>query len=114
ATLCAIPVVLALGGGWGVNGMLTSFFAPADPVNKQTTETTLVLERELSEAAFVFVEYVGDYRLNGGPGYLVNSGAGYRVTPTQQIDFHAGVGLNGNVPAYIVGIGYSFRLDGLF
>ncbi|MBO0757212.1 MAG: transporter, partial [Bradyrhizobiaceae bacterium] len=32
-----VPWSWALGGGWGVNGMLTSFFAPADPVNKQTT-----------------------------------------------------------------------------
>ena len=33
--------------------------------------------------------------------------------PTQQIDFHVGIGLNENAPVYIFGIGYSFRLDGL-
>jgi hypothetical protein len=39
---------------------------------------------------------------------------GYRITPTQQIDLHIGVGLNDNAPAYIFGIGYSFRLGSLF
>jgi hypothetical protein len=52
--------------------------------------------------------------VHGGPSYLFNSGGGYRITPTQQIDFHIGIGLNDNAPAYIFGIGYSFRLDGLF
>src|ERR1700723_2495306 len=40
-----------LGGGWSVNGMLTNFFTPADPINKVSTETTLVLEREFAERA---------------------------------------------------------------
>jgi hypothetical protein len=103
-----------LSDGWGVSGMYTNFFAPADPINKLTTETTFVLERELGNSTFVFVEYVGDYRLDRGPSYLINSGAGYRITRTQQIDVHAGFGLNSNTPAYIVGLGYSFRFDGLF
>jgi hypothetical protein len=100
-----------LGSSWSVNGMLTNFFTPADPTNKVSTETTLVLEREFSERAFLFIEYVGDYRVHGGPSYLFNSGGGYRITPTQQIDFHIGIGLNDNAPAYIFGMGYSFRLD---
>jgi hypothetical protein len=41
----------------------------------------------------------------------VNTGGGYRITPTQQIDFHIGIGLNDNAPTYILGAGYSFRLD---
>src|SRR5580700_2904621 len=102
-----------LGGGWSVNGMLTNFVVPADPINKLSTETTFVIEREIGKRAFLFVEYVGDYHVHGGPTYLFNSGGGYRITPTQQIDFHVGVGLNDNAPAYVVGIGYSARFDGL-
>jgi Putative MetA-pathway of phenol degradation len=102
-----------LGGGWGISGMFTNFIVPADPTNKLSTETTFVLDREFAERAFLFIEYVGDYRVHGGPSYLFNSGGGYRITPTQQIDFHVGIGLNENAPAYIFGIGYSFRLDGL-
>jgi hypothetical protein len=84
-----------LGGGWSINGMLTNFFVPADPTNKLSTETNLVLEREFAERAFLFIEYVGDYNVHGGPSYLLK-------------------GLNDNAPAYIFGVGYSFRLDGLF
>jgi hypothetical protein len=102
-----------LGSRWSVSGMLTNFFTPADPTNKVSTETTLVLEREFAERAFLFIEYVGDYHVHGGPSYLFNSGGGYRITPTQQIDFHIGIGLNDNAPAYIFGMGYSFRLDSL-
>jgi hypothetical protein len=100
-----------LGSGWSVTGMLTNFMTPADPINKLSTETTLVLEREFAERAFLFIEYVGDYHIHGGPSYLFNSGGGYRITPTQQIDFHVGIGLNDKAPAYIFGIGYSFRID---
>src|SRR6185436_1754750 len=99
---------------WGLSGMLTNFFAPVDPVNKLSTETTFVIEREFGKQAFAFIEYVGEYHQHGGPRYLINSGAGYRITNTQQIDFHVAVGLNDNTPNYIFGIGYSYRIDGLF
>jgi hypothetical protein len=39
-------------------------------------------------------------------------GGGFGLHPP--IDFHIGIGLNDNAPAYIFGIGYSFRLDSLF
>jgi hypothetical protein len=103
-----------LGGGWGISGMFTNFIVPADPTNKLSTETTFVIERKVAEHAFLFIEFVGDYHVHGGPSYLFNSGGGYRITPTQQIDFHIGIGLNDNAPTYIFGIGYSFRLDSLF
>jgi Putative MetA-pathway of phenol degradation len=108
------PWSWALNGDWSISGMFTDFFMPIDPINKLTTETTFVLERELGKNAFAFVEYVGDYHLHGSPAYLINSGGGYHITPNQQIDVHLGVGLNNNAPAYIFGIGYSFRFDHLF
>jgi hypothetical protein len=36
------------------------------------------------------------------------------LTKTQQVDFHVAFGLNHNAPTYTMGIGYSFRIDGLF
>ena len=83
-------------------------------MTKVADETTFVIEREFGKKAFAFVEYVGDYREHGGPSYMINSGAGYRITNTQQIDFHVAVGLNDIAPSYIFGIGYSFRFDNLF
>jgi Putative MetA-pathway of phenol degradation len=100
--------------GWGLSGMLTNFMAPADPVNKLSTETTFVIEREFGKQGFLFIGYVGDYHEHGVPSYPFNSGGGYRITNTQQIDFHIGIGLNDNAPAYIFGVGYSFRFDRLF
>jgi hypothetical protein len=108
------PWSAELGGGWGISGMVTNFFTPADRVNTFTNQSTFVVEREFGERSFLFVEYIGNFPVNGGTSQLFNSGGGYRITDTQQIDFHVGVGLNRNAPAYIFGLGYSFRLDGLF
>jgi len=108
------PWSLELGGGWGITGMVTNFFTPEDPLNKYSNQSTFVIEKEFGERSFLFIEYVGDFPLNGGTGALFNSGGGYRITDTQQIDFHVAVGLNRNSPNYIFGLGYSFRLDGLF
>ena len=108
------PWSWSLTDGWSITGMVTQFLVPGDPNKQFFTETTFVLEREFGERYFLFVEFVGDYHLNSGPSYLINSGAGFRVTPKQQIDFHVAFGLNENAPAYILGVGYSFRIDGLF
>lgn len=108
------PWSVELGSGWAITGMVTNFFMPEDPINKYSNQSTLVIEKSFGERSFLFVEYIGDFPLNGGTGQTINSGGGYRITDTQQIDFHVGFGLNRNSPNYIFGLGYSFRLDGLF
>jgi hypothetical protein len=100
--------------GWGVSGMLTEFFRPSELTTRCITEATFVIEKNVTERASLFVEYVGDYPENAGPSLLVNSGGLYRLSPTQQLDFHVAFGLNHNAPAYIAGMGYSYRFDGLF
>jgi hypothetical protein len=109
-----LPWSWELHDGWGVSGMLTEFFRPSDRVAKRVTEATFSIEKTLTERTSVFVEYVGDYPENAGPSQLLNSGGLYRLSPTQQVDFHIAFGLNHNAPSYIVGLGYSFRFDGLF
>ena len=103
-----------LSGGWGISGMFTNFFLPADPSNKLITEATFVIEKKVGDRGYLFVEYVGDFPEHAPPIQLLNSGAAYLVTPTQQIDVHVAFGLNRNSPTYIFGLGYSFRLDRLF
>jgi Putative MetA-pathway of phenol degradation len=100
-----------LGSGWGISGMFTSFFRPSDFSNHQTTEATFVIEKKLSEKMSMFAEYVGDYPSRGAGIALLNFGGGYLLSRTQQIDFHVAFGLNRNSPNYIVGVGYSLRLD---
>jgi hypothetical protein len=109
-----MPWSWELQDGWSLSGMLTEFFRPAELTTRRITETTFVIEKKVTGKASLFVEYVGDYPENAGPSQLFNSGAVYRLTPTQQVDFHVAFGLNHNAPSYIVGVGYSFRFDGLF
>jgi len=106
------PWSVELGRGWVFTGMVTNCLAPEDPVNNYSNQTTFVIEKSFGERSFLFAEYVGDFPLHDGTGALFNSGGGYRITDTQQIDFHVAIGLNRNSPDYIFGIGYSFRLDG--
>ena len=109
-----MPWSWELHDGWGVSGMLTEFFRPSERVTKRVTETTFSIEKTLTERTSLFVEYVGDYPENTGPRQLMNSGGLFRLSPTEQVDFHIAFGLNHNAPSYIVGLGYSFRFDGLF
>jgi Putative MetA-pathway of phenol degradation len=109
-----MPWSWELHDGWGVSGMLTEFFRPADMTTKRMTETTFSIEKKLTDKTSLFVEYVGDYPENAGPVVLLNSGGLYRLSPIQQVDFRIAFGLNHNAPSYIVGVGYSFRFDGLF
>jgi hypothetical protein len=109
-----LPWSWELHDGWGLSGMFTEFFRPADFTTKHVTEATFVIEKKLTEKMSVFAEYVGDRPEGAGPSILLNSGGMYRLTPTQQVDFHFAVGLNHNALSYIVGVGYSFRIDGLF
>ena len=108
------PWTWAFDDGWGIGGMLSEYFRPQDASSRSTTEATFLIQKNLTPKATLFVEYVGDYPENGGPSHLLNSGGTFRITPTQQIDFHIAFGLNHNAPNYVVGAGYSFRLDGLF
>jgi hypothetical protein len=99
--------------GWGLSGMFTEFFRPADLTSKRMTEATFVVEKRVTDKISLFTEYVGDYPDGDVPTQLINSGALYHLTPTQQVDFHVAAGLNHNSPTYIVGMGYSFRIDGV-
>jgi Putative MetA-pathway of phenol degradation len=99
---------------WGLSGMLTLFDRPGEPGGKFTTETAFVISRDFGESFELFTEYVGDFPDAGPSRQLINSGALWRLTKTQQFDLHVAFGLNSNSPDLIVGVGYSFRIDGLF
>jgi opacity protein-like surface antigen len=107
-----IPWSIALGDGWALTGMETNFFTPAAD-GKFAYQSTLVIEREIAERSFLFVEYVGNFPSAGRSSQLINSGGGYRIDDHHQVDFHFGVGVDRNAPNYVFGVGYSFRLDGI-
>jgi Putative MetA-pathway of phenol degradation len=60
------PWSVELGGGWAITGMVTNFFVPANPSNKYTNESTLVVEKQFGERAFLFAEYIGEFPSAGG------------------------------------------------
>jgi len=109
-----LPWSWELHDGWGVSGMFTEFFRPSELTGRQMSEATFVIEKRLTARISVFTEYVGDYPDGARPTQLINSGGMVQITPTQQVDLHVAFGLNRNSPNYIVGLGYSFRVDGLF
>ena len=106
-----VPWSYELGGGWGISGLVTSFFRPSDLADRQTSEATFVIERKVSEQLALFAEYVSDTPSRGVSTALLNVGGGYLLNRTEQIDFHLAFGLNRNSPDYIIGIGYSYRWD---
>jgi hypothetical protein len=99
--------------GWEVVGMFTLTWFPSESVRNPTFEPTLSLQKQFGSAADVFVEYVGDYD-HERPRHALDAGGAWRFTRTQQIDFHAGFGLNSHSVDHYFGIGYSFRFDGVF
>ncbi|HSY79873.1 MAG TPA: transporter [Verrucomicrobiae bacterium] len=99
---------------WAIHGMFTVTWFTSEHVNNPTFEPTLSLERELGPARDLFVEYVGDYPDHARPSQVLDAGGSWRVTRLQQIDFHVGFGLNSSSPDHFFGVGYSFRLDGVF
>jgi len=99
--------------GWEAVGMFTLTWFPSESTRNPTFESTFSLERAFGGSADAFVEYVGDYD-HQRPSQVLDTGAAWRFTRTQQLDFHTGFGLNGSSVDHYFGIGYSFRLDRLF
>jgi Putative MetA-pathway of phenol degradation len=108
-----LPWSRNIGQGWAVEGMFTLTWFPSDSARNPTFEPTLSVQREFGPSVDVFSEYVGDYD-HRRPAQLLDGGDAWRFTDTQQLDFHAGVGLNSSTVDHYFGIGYSFRLDRLF
>jgi hypothetical protein len=94
-----VPWSIALGNGWALNGMETNFFTSRTDT-KLTYQSTLVIEKEIAERSFAFVEYVGSFPNVGRNSQLINSGGGYRIDDNHQIDFHVGFGLDCNAPNF--------------
>jgi hypothetical protein len=99
---------------WSLHGMFTVTWFTSQHALNPTFEPTLSLERDLGPTGDLFVEYVGDYPNHARPAQILDGGGSWRVTRLQQLDFHVGFGLNSSSPDHFFGIGYSFRLDGLF
>jgi hypothetical protein len=92
----------SIANGWGVEGMFTVIWFPSDSTRNPTFEPTFAVERDFGPSADLFVEYVGDYD-HQRPTQLLDGGGAWRLTATQQVDFHIGVGLNSSTDDAILG-----------
>jgi len=61
-----------------------------------------------------FAEYGGFIPTSGKSSHYIQGGALYLLTKRQQVDVRVAMGLNKQASDFLVGFGYSFRIDNLF
>jgi hypothetical protein len=88
---------------WAVNGMFTAFVHTSDLISKEVSQSTFVLERKLGQKAAVFLEWIGEFPSNAPAGHLFNSGAIYRLSNNEQIDFASAQASTPKRPASFLG-----------
>lgn len=103
-----LPWSRALSARWAVAGQLASYWPTVSGSRNQTSELTLMLDRQLPARWDVFVEYAADVPRHGGTRQLLHFGTTYKPLPHHQIDLHAGFGLTPAAPTSFVGVGYSY------
>jgi hypothetical protein len=54
------PWSAALGGGWGIGGMVSNLFIPDGPISKYSNQSTFVVQKSISNSSF------RDFPLHGG------------------------------------------------
>ena len=70
----------------------------------------LKLPFSLGEAGSAFVEWEANLPEGGGSSHWLNGGYQWLIEHRMQLDFNAGLGLNGRAGDYRLGIGFSIRL----
>jgi hypothetical protein len=102
-----------LSAKWTAGGMLSLYWPPQAHRRNLTGESTFMLDRQLTGPWDVFVEYVGDFPERGGSRQLMHFGTTLKIAKRHQLDFHFGVGLTPAAADHFIGIGYSFRFQGI-
>jgi hypothetical protein len=105
-----IPWSRSLAGSWSVAGQIAAYWPTVAGRRDYTTEATVLLERQMSTRCDVFAEFAVDSPQRGGSRQQLHAGSTYRLSPSQQVDFHAAAGLSRAAPRNYVGVGYSFLL----
>lgn len=107
-----LPYTYTINNKWCIGGMQSLLLI--DHGRSVQWQPDVLISRSLGTKACTFLEYGGYFTSNHYPINLIHLGAMYKLTRHQQIDTHCGFGLNQNAPSAFVGLGYSFRVDGLF
>ncbi len=106
-----LPWAHALAKAWTVAGMFSVAWPTQEGKRNVTGQVSIYIDRQLSPPWDAYFEYAGSYPQRGGPQNSVDFGTSYKITPHQQLDFHAGFGLSAAAPDYTIGFGYSVRFQ---
>jgi len=109
-----LPATYDLGDGFTLNGMYSVTFHPSDPGNEPLNQTSVYLDRAVTESSDVFVEYVNAYQPGMATQNSIDFGGSWRYTALRQIDVKLGFGVNRAAPDWYFTVGYSLRFDQLF
>jgi len=107
-----LPWSRSLTGSWTVAGQLAAYAPTVAGARNYTGEVTVLFDRQLSAPWDAFIEYAGDFPQRGGSPQLLHAGTAYKLSPRQQLDLHAAVGLSHAAPRAFIGVGYSWLLPG--
>ena len=107
------PLSYQISDKWSLAGMFTLNWFPSQSQKNYTFGPAVSLGRTLGNSTNMALEYGGTYS-HQRPMHILDTLGQWRFTNTQQLDFQAGFGLNSSSVDHFFGIGYSFRLDGLF
>jgi hypothetical protein len=108
-----VPWSRALSTEWTAAGMFSLYWPTQSHTRNLTGQSTFLFDRQLTGPWDAFVEYAGTYPERGGPQNLIHFGTALKVAKQHQLDFHVGVGLSSAAPDHFIGIGYSFKFQGL-
>lgn len=116
-----LPWSRGLSKNWTIAGMFSVMW-PTQAWPSQTSPTqgtqrnrtgqaSAYFDRQLTTPWDAWVEYSGSFPQHGGPQNLIDFGTSYKISPHQQLDFHAGFGLSSAAPDHVIGLGYSVRFQ---
>ena len=94
--------------------MLTGFFHPSGPISKLVTQSNFVLEKKVATNAALFIEYSGDFPSHGSPSETLNTAVCIASQKRSKSISTLRLASTAMPQTIIMGVGYSFRLDGLF
>ncbi len=111
-----LPWSRSLSKNWTLAGMFSVMW-PTQAVANGSTKRNLTgqasayFDRQLTPPWDAWVEYSGSFPQRGGPQNIIDFGTSYKITPHQQLDFHAGFGLSAAAADHTIGFGYSVRFQ---
>lgn len=98
---------------WTAAGMFSLMWPTQGPRRNLTGQSSVYIDRQLTQPWDAYVEYSGAFPQRGGPQHVIDFGTAYKLSPHQQLDFHWNFGLSSAVPDHTIGFGYSFRLQAI-